>query len=77
MSSDTNVALADTSPHFTGMGKHQKPKKKTGLGARIAKAREAAGLNQTDLGSALSLTRSAVSQWESELTEPSAAAHHG
>jgi phage repressor protein C with HTH and peptisase S24 domain len=47
-----------------------KGKKKTGLGKRITLARERAGLSQTALGAAFKLTRSAVSQWESELTEP-------
>jgi phage repressor protein C with HTH and peptisase S24 domain len=47
-----------------------KLKEKTGLGFRIATARKAAGYNQTELGEAIGLTRSAVSQWESETTEP-------
>lgn len=47
-----------------------KGSKKTGLGKRIALARERAGLSQTALSAAFDLTRSAVSQWESELTEP-------
>ena len=46
---------------------------KTGLGDRIAAARKHAGLSQTDLGKAFGLTRSAVSQWESENTEPTPA----
>lgn len=71
MSSETNVALARSAKHFSEMTKALKIKRKTGLGARIAKARQAIDMNQTDLGSALGLTRSAVSQWESELTEPS------
>lgn len=47
-----------------------KEKKKTGLGGRIAAARKKAGLSQTELGKAFGLTRSSVSQWESEGTEP-------
>lgn len=47
-----------------------KGSKKTGLGARIAAARKYAGLSQTELGKAFEITRSAVSQWESEGTEP-------
>lgn len=47
--------------------------KKTGLGDRIARARKYAGLSQTELGKAFDLTRSAVSQWESETTEPTPA----
>jgi phage repressor protein C with HTH and peptisase S24 domain len=50
----------------------RKPKKTTGIGKRIAYARDQAGLTQTALGKQLGLTRSAVSQWESEDTEPSA-----
>jgi transcriptional regulator with XRE-family HTH domain len=50
-----------------------KGKEKTGLGKRIAAARERAGLSQTKLGKAFGLTRSAVSQWESENTEPTPA----
>jgi transcriptional regulator with XRE-family HTH domain len=42
----------------------------TGLGHRIAVARKHAGLSQTDLGKAFGITRSSVSQWESETTEP-------
>lgn len=42
----------------------------TGLGRRIAAARKNAGLSQTDLGKAFGITRSSVSQWESETTEP-------
>lgn len=45
---------------------------KIALGKRVAYARERANLNQTELGKALKLTRSAVSQWESGRTEPSA-----
>ena len=45
----------------------------TGLGQRIKKAREGAGFTQTSLGIAFGLTRSAVSQWESGLTEPTPA----
>jgi phage repressor protein C with HTH and peptisase S24 domain len=56
--------------HIPGMAKG---KKKTGLGKRITSAREQAGLSQTALGEAFGLTRSSVSQWESETTEPSAA----
>lgn len=47
-----------------------KDKKKTGLGGRIAAARKKANLSQTELGKAFDLTRSSVSQWESEGTEP-------
>lgn len=47
-----------------------KPKEKTGLAARIAAAREHAGLSQTALGKAIGLTRSSVSQWEGDGTEP-------
>lgn len=47
--------------------------KKTGLGDRIARARKHAGLSQTELGKAFDRTRSAVSQWESETTEPTPA----
>lgn len=43
---------------------------KNSLGQRIARARERAGLNQTQLGNAVGITRSGVSQWESGLTEP-------
>jgi phage repressor protein C with HTH and peptisase S24 domain len=70
MSSDTNVALNQAAPHFSDMGKSVKSTKKTGLGARIAKAREAMNMNQTAFGLAFGITRSAVSQWESETTEP-------
>lgn len=72
MSSDTKLAMNQVSQHFGGMGKSLKSTKKTGLGARIAKARVEANLNQTELGEAFGLTRSAVSQWESETTEPTA-----
>jgi phage repressor protein C with HTH and peptisase S24 domain len=71
MSSDTNVALNRPRKHFGEMSKILK-KAKTGLGDRIARARTVAGLNQTELGDAMGLTRSAVSQWESEATEPAA-----
>lgn len=50
-----------------------KDREKTGLGNRIAAARKHAGLSQTALGKEFSLTRSAVSQWESETTEPTSA----
>lgn len=50
------------------MAKRGKPAK--GLGWRIAQARERAGLSQTALGNTTGVTRSAVSQWESEGTEP-------
>lgn len=50
-----------------------KDKKKTGLGSRIAAARKKANLSQTELGKAFDLTRSSVSQWESENTEPTSA----
>ena len=49
----------------------KKKRIKTGLGRRIAAARKHKGLSQTDLGKAFSITRSAVSQWESEGTAPS------
>lgn len=45
---------------------------KTGIGARITAARERTGLNMTELANELGVSRSAVSQWESEYTEPSA-----
>lgn len=48
----------------------KKGKIKTGLGRRITAARKRVGLSQTELGKAFSLTRSSVSQWESERTEP-------
>lgn len=48
----------------------KKTRIKTGLGRRIAAARKQAGLSQTELGKAFHITRSAVSQWESEGTEP-------
>lgn len=51
----------------------KKRRNKTGLGDRIAAARKHAGLSQTELGKAFGLTRSAVSQWESENTEPTSA----
>lgn len=51
----------------------KKSHNKTGLGDRIAAARKHAGLSQTELGKAFDLTRSAVSQWESENTEPTPA----
>lgn len=70
MSSDTNVARNRPAQHFSEMTKSLKSLKKTGLGARISKARVEAGYNQTELGQAFGLTRSAVSQWESESTEP-------
>jgi transcriptional regulator with XRE-family HTH domain len=70
MSSDTNVAGRLATLHSQGM---TKGKEKTGLGKRIAAAREKAGLSQTELGKAFGLTRSAVSQWESEGTEPTPA----
>lgn len=50
-----------------------KSAEKTGLGLRIAKARDRAGISQTELGRACGLTRSAVSQWESGGTEPTSA----
>lgn len=43
---------------------------KTGLGRRIAAARKHAGLSQTELGKEFVITRSSVSQWESDDTEP-------
>lgn len=66
LSSDTNLARCLGPLHILSMAKG----KKTGLGKRITQAREHAGLSQTALGTAFKLTRSAVSQWESELTEP-------
>lgn len=66
-SSDTNLERCLATLHIRGMAKG---KEKTGLGARIASARDQTGLSQTDLGKACGLTRSAVSQWESEMTEP-------
>lgn len=48
-------------------------KPKTGLGARIARVRKGVNITQTDLAESLGLTRSAVSQWESEETEPTPA----
>jgi transcriptional regulator with XRE-family HTH domain len=48
-------------------------KKPSGLGARIALARNQAELSQTGLGKAFGLTRSSVSQWEGDLTEPTSA----
>lgn len=42
------------------------------LGKRIATARQRADLSQTALGMAVRTTRSAVSQWESGSTEPTA-----
>lgn len=51
----------------------KKSRNKTGLGDRIAASRKHAGLSQTELGKAFGLTRSAVSQWESENTEPTPA----
>lgn len=50
------------------MGKAPKPTK--GLGQRIAQARELARISQTELSKGAGVTRSAVSQWESEGTEP-------
>lgn len=44
--------------------------KTRGLGERIAAARKRAELTQTALGKAIGTTRSAVSQWESDSTEP-------
>jgi len=67
MSSDTNVELWLVRLHTYFMAKDNK---KTGLGGRIAAARKNANLSQTELGKAFGLTRSAVSQWESEGTEP-------
>lgn len=40
------------------------------LGDRIRKAREAAGLEQTDLADALYMSRAAVSAWENGHTKP-------
>lgn len=67
MSSDTNgeKCLATLHNHVMSKG--------TGLGGRIATARKHAELSQTELGKAFDLTRSAVSQWESDTTEPTAA----
>ena len=42
------------------------------IGGRIRKVREAAGLSQEDIGDALSLSRSAVSQWEKGQSSPEA-----
>lgn len=39
------------------------------IGSRIKKAREDAGLNQTELGAACGLTRAAISQWENGATK--------
>lgn len=67
MSSHTNVdsdALVQQVPRMA------KTLKKKGLGRRIATAREQAKLNQTEFGAVFGLTRSAVSQWESDTTEP-------
>jgi transcriptional regulator with XRE-family HTH domain len=41
------------------------------LGARIRKARKAAGLTQYELADLLSTTQSQVSEWEHNLHEPS------
>lgn len=65
LSSNTDVARAALSKQIPFMARG-----KPGLGERIAQARAAAGLSQTDLGKAFKLTRSAVSQWESNRTEP-------
>lgn len=43
------------------------------IGQRIYKARTKAGLSQSALGKKLGVTREAVSQWESEDSEPTAA----
>ena len=69
-SSHTNLESCLAMLHIREMAKG---KKTTGLGARIAAAREQAGLSQTDLAKAFGLTRSSVSQWEGELTEPTPA----
>lgn len=50
---------------------------KVGLGQRIKAAREHNGWSQAELGRILGVTRSSVSQWESELTEPSPAKLRG
>lgn len=47
--------------------------KKSALGLRITSAREAHGINQTELARAVGVSRSAVSQWEGGVTEPSTA----
>lgn len=44
--------------------------RKSGIGQRIAQARAAADLTQTALSKHIGVTRSSVSQWESEVTEP-------
>ena len=51
------------------------PKKTvSGLGKRIAQAREAAGItSHAQLARVLGVTRSTVSQWESEITSPASA----
>lgn len=68
MSSDTNVADCLAVLHTAAMSKA----KKNSVGSRITSAREQKGLSQTDLGIGVGVTRSAVSQWESGTTEPSA-----
>lgn len=68
LSSNTAVALTAAIQHLAGMGKPGKSTK--GLGWRIAQARNRAGLTQTALSKSAGVTRSAVSQWESDTTEP-------
>ena|SRR4029077_17476993 len=45
-------------------------KERRQVGTRIRKAREAVGLSQEDVGDALGLSRSAVSQWEKGQSSP-------
>src|ERR1700694_304466 len=42
------------------------------IGERIAKAREAAGLNPSELSREIGVSRAAVAQWEVGKTEPNA-----
>ncbi|MEZ5853841.1 MAG: helix-turn-helix domain-containing protein [Hyphomicrobiaceae bacterium] len=42
-----------------------------GIGQRLRELREQAGLSQTELAKAVAVSRNAVSQWESDVTQPS------
>lgn len=67
-SSDTNVLFRLAKLYNLGMAKKDQP---SALAMRLTAARKVAGeLSQTALAKKMGLTRSAVSQWESDTTSP-------
>lgn len=68
MSSDTVIASSITNQHSPRMAKAVGGKQ--GLGRRIKQVREQRAMSQAEFARQFGITRSSVSQWEAELTEP-------